>query len=44
MPVAIDRQMLRRVLVNLVRNAVEAIRGARSEGARPDGPVPQQGA
>ncbi len=27
MPVAIDRQMLRRVLVNLVRNAVEAIRG-----------------
>jgi two-component system nitrogen regulation sensor histidine kinase NtrY len=30
MPVAIDRQMLRRVLVNLVRNAVEAIRDARS--------------
>jgi two-component system, NtrC family, nitrogen regulation sensor histidine kinase NtrY len=29
MPVAIDRQMLRRVLVNLVRNAVEAIRIAR---------------
>jgi two-component system nitrogen regulation sensor histidine kinase NtrY len=29
MPVAIDRQMLRRVLVNLVRNAVEAIREAR---------------
>jgi two-component system nitrogen regulation sensor histidine kinase NtrY len=29
--VAIDRQMLRRVLVNLVRNAVEAIRGARPE-------------
>jgi two-component system nitrogen regulation sensor histidine kinase NtrY len=29
MPVAIDRQMLRRVLVNLVRNAVEAIRDAR---------------
>jgi nitrogen fixation/metabolism regulation signal transduction histidine kinase len=28
-PVAIDRQMLRRVFVNLVRNAVEAIRGAR---------------
>jgi two-component system nitrogen regulation sensor histidine kinase NtrY len=26
-PVAIDRQMLRRVLVNLVRNAVQAIRG-----------------
>ena len=36
MPVAIDRQMLRRVLVNLVRNAVEAIRDARpalSDGA-----------
>ena len=29
MPVAIDRQMLRRVLVNLVRNAVEAVRGVR---------------
>jgi nitrogen fixation/metabolism regulation signal transduction histidine kinase len=29
MPAAIDRQMLRRVLVNLVRNAVEAIRDAR---------------
>ena len=29
MPAAIDRQMLRRVLVNLVRNAVESIRGAR---------------
>jgi len=28
-PAAIDRQMLRRVLVNLVRNAVEAIRDAR---------------
>jgi nitrogen fixation/metabolism regulation signal transduction histidine kinase len=28
-PVAIDRQMLRRVMVNLVRNAVEAIRVAR---------------
>ena len=27
---AIDRQMLRRVVVNLVRNAVEAIRDARS--------------
>jgi nitrogen fixation/metabolism regulation signal transduction histidine kinase len=34
-PAAIDRQMLRRVLVNLVRNAVEAIRDARParEGA-----------
>jgi nitrogen fixation/metabolism regulation signal transduction histidine kinase len=28
MPVAIDRQMLRRVMVNLVRNAVEAVRDA----------------
>ncbi|HEX3770491.1 MAG TPA: ATP-binding protein [Polyangiaceae bacterium] len=41
--VAIDRQMLRRVLVNLVRNAIEAIRGARDEsggdvnGAEPRG-------
>ncbi|HSY22011.1 MAG TPA: ATP-binding protein [Polyangiaceae bacterium] len=31
LPVAIDRQMLRRVLVNLVRNAVEAIRVSRPE-------------
>jgi two-component system nitrogen regulation sensor histidine kinase NtrY len=31
--VAIDRQMLRRVLVNLVRNAIEAIRGARTSAA-----------
>jgi signal transduction histidine kinase len=29
LPVAIDRQMLRRVMVNLVRNAVEAVRNAR---------------
>ncbi len=36
MKVAIDRQMLRRVLVNLVRNAVEAIRSARPDG-REDG-------
>jgi two-component system nitrogen regulation sensor histidine kinase NtrY len=33
MPVAIDRQMLRRVIVNLVRNAVEAIRASRPEAA-----------
>jgi nitrogen fixation/metabolism regulation signal transduction histidine kinase len=31
--VAIDRQMLRRVLVNLVRNAMEAVRGAHPEPA-----------
>jgi two-component system nitrogen regulation sensor histidine kinase NtrY len=31
MPVAIDRQMLRRVLVNLVRNAIEAIRSSKPE-------------
>jgi two-component system nitrogen regulation sensor histidine kinase NtrY len=43
MPVVIDRQMLRRVLVNLVRNAVEAIRGARSGGVAPEGPVRTQG-
>lgn len=30
--VAIDRQMLRRVIVNLVRNAVQAVHGTRSEG------------
>jgi nitrogen fixation/metabolism regulation signal transduction histidine kinase len=30
LPVAIDRQMLRRVLVNLVRNAVQAIRDSKS--------------
>jgi len=41
MPVAIDRQMLRRVIVNLVRNAVEAIRAARPEptGGAPRGHV-----
>ena len=33
MPVEIDRQMFRRVLVNLVRNAVEAIRTTRPERA-----------
>jgi nitrogen fixation/metabolism regulation signal transduction histidine kinase len=32
-PIAIDRQMLRRVVVNLVRNAVQAIRDARASGA-----------
>jgi nitrogen fixation/metabolism regulation signal transduction histidine kinase len=37
MPVAIDRQMLRRVLVNLVRNAVEAIRSSRPVAAEGDG-------
>jgi nitrogen fixation/metabolism regulation signal transduction histidine kinase len=31
-PVAIDRQMLRRVMVNLVRNAVEAARAAHPAG------------
>jgi nitrogen fixation/metabolism regulation signal transduction histidine kinase len=38
--VAIDRQMLRRVVVNLVRNAVQAIRDAhRARGAAPPGGV-----
>jgi two-component system nitrogen regulation sensor histidine kinase NtrY len=31
MPVTIDRQMLRRVVVNLVRNAIEAIRSSRPD-------------
>jgi two-component system, NtrC family, nitrogen regulation sensor histidine kinase NtrY len=43
MQVAIDRQMLRRVLVNLVRNAVEAIRGARVEEATRPGVLPTRG-
>jgi nitrogen fixation/metabolism regulation signal transduction histidine kinase len=34
LPVAIDKQMLRRVVINLVRNAVQAIRGARGKGGR----------
>jgi two-component system nitrogen regulation sensor histidine kinase NtrY len=33
--VAIDRQMLRRVIVNLVRNAVQAIRDARQRNTTP---------
>lgn len=36
LPVAIDKQMLRRVLVNLVRNAVQAVRDAR--GRKESGP------
>jgi nitrogen fixation/metabolism regulation signal transduction histidine kinase len=39
LPAAIDRQMLRRVLVNLVRNAAQAIRDARAKGAAPDAVV-----
>ncbi len=40
LPAAIDRQMLRRVLINLVRNAVQAIRDARpSRGGRAAGHV-----
>jgi two-component system nitrogen regulation sensor histidine kinase NtrY len=39
LPAAIDRQMLRRVLVNLVRNAVQAIRNARA-GKAPTSGVP----
>ena len=35
--VAIDRQMLRRVLVNLVRNAVQAIRDNHARASRPPG-------
>jgi nitrogen fixation/metabolism regulation signal transduction histidine kinase len=43
MQVAIDRQMLRRVLVNLVRNAVEAIRAARAEDALRPGVLLKRG-
>jgi nitrogen fixation/metabolism regulation signal transduction histidine kinase len=41
LPSAIDRQMLRRVLVNLVRNAVQAVRGAHEKDVKesPDGIV-----
>jgi nitrogen fixation/metabolism regulation signal transduction histidine kinase len=41
LPSAIDRQMLRRVLVNLVRNAVQAVRGAHEKDSKesPDGIV-----
>jgi nitrogen fixation/metabolism regulation signal transduction histidine kinase len=35
--VAVDRQMLRRVLVNLVRNAVQAIRDAHKRNSTPGG-------
>ncbi len=35
LPASFDRQMLRRVLVNLVRNAVQAVRGAASAPAEP---------
>jgi len=31
LPAAIDKQMMRRVLVNLVRNAVQAVRGSKPE-------------
>lgn len=37
--VAIDRQMLRRVVINLVRNAVQAIRDHHMRGSRPDNPL-----
>ncbi len=43
-PVAIDRQMLRRVVVNLVRNAVQAIRDARLRQSRPGGELAPGGA
>ena len=41
--VAVDRQMLRRVLVNLVRNGVQAIRDARMRKSSPGGIVPEDG-
>jgi two-component system, NtrC family, nitrogen regulation sensor histidine kinase NtrY len=42
-PVAIDRQMLRRVVVNLVRNAVQAIRDARATSTPVPGDVDGEG-
>jgi nitrogen fixation/metabolism regulation signal transduction histidine kinase len=39
LPASIDRQMLRRVLVNLVRNAVQAVRGREPGGVAPRGHV-----
>ena len=36
LPAAIDRQMLRRVIVNLVRNSVQAIRDDRAKRSEPD--------
>ena len=41
--VAVDRQMLRRVLVNLVRNGVQAIRDARMRKSSPGEPIPEDG-
>ena len=41
--VAVDRQMLRRVLVNLVRNGVQAIRDARMRKSSPGEPVAEDG-
>jgi two-component system, NtrC family, nitrogen regulation sensor histidine kinase NtrY len=40
--VAIDRQMLRRVVVNLVRNAVQAIRDHHARASRPDATEPAE--
>ena len=41
--VAVDRQMLRRVLVNLVRNGVQAIRDARMRKSSPGAILPEDG-
>jgi two-component system nitrogen regulation sensor histidine kinase NtrY len=41
--VAVDRQMLRRVLVNLVRNGVQAIRDARARKSSPGLDAPSDG-
>lgn len=43
LPVSIDAQMLRRVVVNLVRNAVQAIREARVASGEPLLPAPGSG-
>jgi signal transduction histidine kinase len=41
LPVEIDKQMIRRVIVNLVRNAVQAVRDVRKSGANGEQEAPR---